>query len=86
MKFRKSGTTAVLATISATLLTGAVGPDGQIDLTYSLPGSGGRVAFDWPAGLLSQPPGDYEGEISLTKAGTIRTVDRRVKFVLRASF
>jgi hypothetical protein len=87
MKFRRSGETDVLQTIPATLLTGALTQDGQIDTTYTVPGSGGRVAFSWPAGALDVDPGDYEGEVTLTTAtGDIRTVYRRVKFHLRASF
>lgn len=87
MKFRRSGETTVLQTLNATLLTGTVTSDGQIDSTYSVPGSGGRVKFDWPSGALNIDPGDYEGEITMTTAtGDRRTVYRRLKFSVRADF
>lgn len=87
--FRAVDSTTVLATIVGTLLSGFVNPDGSINSAppYNIPGSGGRVSFNWPAGALNVDAGDYEGEVEITFSDlTVQTVYNKLKFRLRADF
>lgn len=89
MYFRAAGSTTILATLTGTLLAGRVEEDGSIDTDapYDVPGSGGRVQFNWGATDLTQDPGNYEGEIEITFSdGTIQTVFDLLKFRLRQDF
>lgn len=89
LKYRASGTDAVLATMNGVALPGRELEDGTIDTTapYNLAGVGGRVAFQLAAAATNQDPGQYEGEIEVTFAdGTIQTVYAPLKFTLRAQF
>lgn len=87
--FRAVGETAILATLTGNTIPGRVLEDGTLDFAapYNLPGSGGRVQFNWATGDLDQPSGDYEGEIEITfPDGTIQTVYDLLKFKLREDF
>ena len=89
MYFRALGDTSILATLTATILPGRVLEDGTVDSAspYDALGSGGRVQFTWGANDLSQPAGDYEGEIEITYAdGSKQTVFDLLKFKLREDF
>mgnify|MGYP003112125018 CR=1 FL=1 len=89
LKFRASGGTSTLATVTGSLLTGKVNTDGTIDTTspYDVAGNGGRVQFQWGSSDLNQSAGDYEGEIEITFSdGSIQTVYDKVKFKLREDF
>jgi hypothetical protein len=87
--FRAVGSTTILATLVGTLLVGKVNADGTIDSAspYNTTGAGGRVQFNWGSTDLTQPAGDYEGEIQITYSdGTIQTVYDLLKFKLREDF
>lgn len=89
MYFRAVGDSTILATIVGALLPGRVQADGTIDNTapYNTPGAGGRVQFNWGATDLTQPAGDYEGEIEISYSdGSIQTVYDLLKFKLREDF
>jgi hypothetical protein len=89
LKFRAAGTLTVLSTTTATKIAGRVTEDGTIDSTapYDVPGKGGRVQFNWAAGSLDVPPGDYEGEIEISYPdSTIQTVYDVLKFKVREDF
>lgn len=72
LKFRASGATTLLDTLSGTVTSGAAG----------------IVVFQWNATTLSVPAGDYEGEIEVTfpAGGGIQTVYDLLKFKLREDF
>lgn len=87
--FRRLGETEILATLTGLTIPGRVLPDGNLDFTapYNLSGSGGRVQFNWAAGDLDQPAGEYEGEIEVTFAdSTKQTVYDKLKFKIREDF
>lgn len=87
--FRAVGSSTILATVTGNLLTGRVLDDGSIDTTspYNGVGAGGRAQFLWGTTDLTQPAGDYEGEIQITYAdGSIQTVYDLLKFKLREDF
>jgi hypothetical protein len=87
--FRALGDTTILATLTGTLLAGKVLEDGTINSAspFDTPGAGGRVQFNWGANDLTQPAGDYEGEIEITYGdGTKQTVYDLLKFKLREDF
>mgnify|MGYP006279697557 CR=1 FL=1 len=89
MYFRAVGSTTILATVVGTLLVGRVLDDGSIDTTapYNTLGSGGRVQFAWGSTDLTQPAGDYEGEIEITFSDNSKqTVYDLLKFKLREDF
>jgi len=89
MYFRALGDTTILATLTGTLLAGVVQADGTINslAPYDTPGTGGRVQFNWGSTDLSQPAGDYEGEIEITYSdGSKQTVYDLLKFKLREDF
>jgi len=92
MRFRATGTTATLFTLTGYLQSGiedenGVVTQGLVGQAYALPGSGGRVAFAFNAGNLSIEPGSYEGEIEVTFSdSTVQTVYTPLKFQLRAQF
>jgi len=89
MYFRALGDTTILATLTGTLLAGKVLEDGTINSSspFDTPGAGGRVQFNWGANDLTQPAGDYEGEIEITYAdGNKQTVYDLLKFKLREDF
>lgn len=72
VKFRASGSTALLSTIPCTKTNG---------------GADGKVQFDFTGGVLDVDPGMYEGEIEITfgPAGT-QTVYDTLRFRLRQQF
>jgi hypothetical protein len=71
MKFRLTGSTTVLDTLTGVITNAA----------------GGQVVFAWNPGTLNVDPGDYEGEIQITfSSGEIQTVYDLVKFKLRQDF
>lgn len=87
--FRAVGSTTILATLVGTLLAGIVLEDGTINSNspYNTPGVGGRVQFLWGTNDLTQPAGDYEGEIEITFSdGSKQTVYDLLKFKLREDF
>lgn len=89
MYFRASGTTTILATVTATKLAGLLNADGTINSTspYNVPGVGGRCQLAWGANDLSQSAGDYEGEIEITFSdGTKETIYDLLKFKIRDDF
>jgi len=94
LKFRATGTTAVLFTLTGYLQAGIEDENGVVSQqlvgqAYATPGSGGRVAFQFNSGNLNIDPGSYEGEIEITfpapNAG-IQTVYTPLKFQVRAQF
>lgn len=89
MYFRAVGGTEILATVSGTLLVGRLLEDGSVDSAspYDGLGSGGRVQFNWGSSDLTQPAGDYEGEIEITFSDNSKqTVYDLLKFKLREDF
>lgn len=92
MKFRATGTTTTLFTLTGYLQSGIEDADGNVTLSavgeaYALAGSGGRVAFQFLTGQLNIDPGTYEGEIEVTFSdSSIQTVYVPIKFQLRAQF
>jgi hypothetical protein len=72
LKFRASGATTLLDTLTGTVTDGA----------------GGVVVFQWNSTTLDVPAGDYEGEIEVTfpSGGGIQTVYDLLKFKLREDF
>jgi hypothetical protein len=87
--FRAVGSTTILATVTGTLLVGRLLEDGTVDSTspYDGLGSGGRVQFNWGSTDLTQPAGDYEGEIEITFSDSSKqTVYDLLKFKLREDF
>lgn len=85
LRFWKNGAPDnILQTIVGTKLTGAVGPDGAIDTTYTVPGSGGRVEFAWPVGALGVDAGLYEADISVeVSPGQTWSVYDRIRITIR---
>lgn len=89
LKFRAAGDTTILATLTASPIAGRVLDDGTIDATapYNVAGKGGRCVVGWSSTALSQPAGDYEGEIEITFSdNTVQTVYDLLKFKLREEF
>jgi hypothetical protein len=92
LKFRATGTTTILFTLTGYLLSGTEDADGNVTLggvgqTYSVVGSGGRAAFQFSAGQLNLEPGSYEGEVEVTFSDSgIQTVYVPIKFQIRAQF
>lgn len=71
-KFRKIGTSTLLATIACTLLT---------------PYVDGKITMNWGLTTLDDGFGDYEGEIEITyDDGKILTIPDRFKFIIRDQF
>lgn len=73
LKFRAVGGSAILSTLTGSVIDGA----------------NGQVAFYWAQDptSLQGAPGDYEGEIEITFAdGQVQTVYDLLKFKLRAEF
>ena len=71
VKFRATGTTNVLATLSCSK------PNGGAD---------GVVVFNFPGSTLNVPAGDYEGEVTIDFSSEVQTVYDVLKFVVRAEF
>lgn len=71
VKFRATGSTTLLSTISTTKLGG---------------GTGGIVQFDFSGGVLDVDAGSYEGEIVITYDGVVQTVYDILRFRVRANF
>jgi len=92
LKFRAAGSTTVLFTLICYLQSGIEDENGNVSQqgvgeTYAVPGSGGRVAFQFSAGNLDIPPGQYEGELEVTfNDSSIQTVYSVTKFQVRAQF
>lgn len=89
MRFRALGSTAILATLTASKIAGRVLEDGTISTAspFNTPGVGGRCVISWSSEALNQPAGDYEGEIEITFAdATVQTVYDTLKFKLRSQF
>lgn len=92
LKFRASGTDTVLFTLTGYLQSGIEDANGNVTQAavgeaYEVPGSGGRVAFQFLAGNLDVEPGAYEGELEVTFAdSSIQTVFSPTKFTVRAQF
>lgn len=89
MKFRALGTTVILTQVPGLLQPGLEQEDGTVILVppYDVPGSGGRVVFQWAPGDLNVEPGDYEGEVEVTfQDATIQTVYETQKFKVREDF
>lgn len=72
LKFRASGTTEVLSTLTGTVTNGPAGV----------------VVFDWGPTALQVPEGQYEGEIQVDFASGagIQSVYDLLKFTVRAEF
>ena len=69
MKFRKIGSSTLVATITFTLV---------------LPYTDGKVVMDWGLTTLDDGHGDYEGEIEITyDNGKVLTVPDLFKFIIR---
>jgi hypothetical protein len=94
LKFRALGATTILFSLTGYLQSGIEDSSGVVTqgLTgelYAIPGSGGRVAFQFSAGNLNIAAGSYEGEIEVTfpapNAG-IQTVYDPIKFQVRSQF
>ena len=89
LKMRQaSNTKNVIDVVDGTLITGYEMSNGYVITTppYDIPGSGGRVVFNWNENSLSVP-GDLQGEIEITyQDQTIQTVYNIVKFKVREQF
>ena len=71
-KFRKIGTSALLATIACTQL---------------VPYIDGKITMNWGLTTLDDGYGDYEGEIEITyDDAKVLTIPDRFKFVVRDQF
>lgn len=92
LKFRAAGSKTVLFTLTGYLQSGIEDENGNVSQqgtgeTYAVPGSGGRVAFQFNSGNLDVPPGQYEGELEVTfNDSSIQTVYSVTKFQVRAQF
>ena len=92
LKFRASGTTVTLFTLTGYLQSGIEDANGNVTLSlsgqaYAVPGSGGRAAFQFLTGQLNVDPGSYEGEVEVTFSDSgIQTVYTPLKFQIRAQF
>ncbi|MCA8917401.1 MAG: hypothetical protein KDB90_18590, partial [Planctomycetes bacterium] len=89
MYFVPVGDTTVKATIVGVPVTGkfVLQDDGTEILDesppYDVAGSGGRIRFDWPAGVLSDS-GYFDGEIEVTFSDTsILTAFNKIRFYVR---
>jgi hypothetical protein len=71
VKFRASGSTTLLSTISCAKYTD---------------GSDGKVTFDFTGGVLDVDPGMYEGEIVVDYDGETQTVYDTLRFRVRQEF
>lgn len=72
VRFRKQGSTTVLATIPCTLVS---------------TGTDGKVKFKFTGSILDVDPGQYEGEVEITYVGgDVQTVYELLKFTVRAEF
>lgn len=85
LRFWKNGAPdTILQNIIGTKMTGAVAPDGTIDTTYTVPGSGGRVQFIWPLGALDVDAGLYEADITVEiTPGQTWSVYDRIRITIR---
>lgn len=89
LKFRASGSSTILATLSATAIAGVVLEDGTVSTNapYDVAGKGGRCVVSWNSSALSNPAGDYEGEIEITFSdASVQTVYDVLKFKVREQF
>lgn len=92
LKFRAAGSTTILFTLTGFLQSGIEDENGAVTQAapgeaYAVPGSGGRVAFQFGTGNLDVDPGMYEGELEVTFAdSSIQTVYSVTKFQVRAQF
>ena len=94
LKFREAGAATLLFTLTGTLLGGLEDENGVVSANqpgdaYEIPGSGGRVAFNFNTGNLDVDPGLYEGEVEVTFTGAeagIQTVYSVTKFQVRSQF
>lgn len=71
MQFRAAGTPPILSTIPC------IQPNGGTD---------GLVEFNFPAGVLNVPEGNYEGAIQITFASDVQTLWGTIPFIVRAAF
>lgn len=71
VKFRASGSTTLLSTITCTKYT---------------TGADGKVTFDFTGGVLDVDPGMYEGEIVVDYDGDTQTVYDTLRFRVREEF
>lgn len=92
LKFRAAGSTTILFSLTGYLqagiedINGDVSGDG-VGEPYAVPGSGGRVFFQFGMGNLNVTPGVYEGELEVTfQDSSIQTVYSVTKFQVRAQF
>lgn len=89
LKFRAEGSTTILATLTASKLSGYE-VDGVLNTAspYDVAGAGGRCLFSWAgSSALVGDPGNYEGEIEITFSdATVQTVYDLLKFKLREQF
>jgi hypothetical protein len=89
LKLRSVANTAhIIDIVTGTLLTGYEMANGTVIVTppYDVPGSGGRVMFNWNDDSLSVA-GDIQGEIEITYQDlTVQTVYNIVKFKIREQF
>ncbi|CAB4122915.1 hypothetical protein UFOVP33_73 [uncultured Caudovirales phage] len=86
MKFTQADSKDIIATMTATALTGIVLEDGSVSTAspYDVAGKGGRCVINWTPNALAGAAGDYEGEIEITFADTtVQTVYELLKFKLR---
>lgn len=92
LRFRALGSTTVLFTLVGALQSGIEDEYGNVTQQlvgqqYAVPGSGGRVAFQFGAGNLNIDPGVYEGELEVTfNDSSVQTVYSVTKFQVRAQF
>lgn len=92
LKFRAAGSPTVLFTLTGYLQSGIEDANGEVTAQgigeqYAVPGSGGRVAFQFGPGNLNIDPGVYEGELEVTFSdSSIQTVYSVTKFQVRAQF
>jgi len=71
VRFRASGSSTVLSTITCEKVSG---------------GTGGQVRFNFGPGVLDVEPGPYEGEVEVDFDGQLQTVYEVLKFNVRSQF
>lgn len=89
LKLRQASNTAnIIDIVDGALLVGYEMANGYVISSppYNIPGSGGRVIFNWNENSLSVP-GDIQGEIEVTYSDqTVQSVYDIIKFKVREQF
>lgn len=88
LKLKLKSSNTIFATVTGTPVAGLVLDDGSINFEYPYdqPGRGGRIAFYWSEGDLSEV-GLCEGEVSISySANSVQTVYNTIPIKIRSPF